>query len=436
MGTLGVRTCSLVLCVACSAEQSHDVATLNVIPDTARDASVDSVDAVAPPGEAAHDAAAHDAAGIAQSALDSSAVDSPTDSNITRDDSDAASYTIELPRLDSTSHETTSADAPNWDASIPGPGPVTCPLFATTIPTLEDECLPFCGAGGLGATLNTDAEVEALAAEQCGILLGDLTITSGVSSLKPLAHLRGITGSLELRLLGPLLDLRGLEGMTYIGERLRVDRSSQLNSLDGLENLEQVARGIIIEHNTQLTDIGALGSARFAGSLILDDNPALRSLDGLDGMETLVDVRVANHPELRDASALGKLTAARSLNLYETPLLTAVPLKNLTSLEDLTLSTGGITSLDLSNLATASSILVVHNPALTNIDLSELAILDFLEVDSNALLHDLGDLEALMTVGTMRIASNPHLSQCAVDVLAARLGCTFCSENDTSVLCD
>ncbi len=86
-------------------------------------------------------------------------------------------------------------------------------------------------------------------------------------------------------------DLSGFEMLTKIGW-LKIQNTDSLQSLHGLHHIDSIGNGIFwITNNPHLESIAALGSADFynLGSsyfteLRIQDNPRLKSLDGLEGV--------------------------------------------------------------------------------------------------------------------------------------------------------
>jgi hypothetical protein len=108
-----------------------------------------------------------------------------------------------------------------------------------------------------GGRVTSDSELQRY--RGCSEVSGDLVL-QGVSSLTPLAALRRVEGT------------------------LRIERTTRLYTLAGLEHLQSV-RALEIHHNQALITAGALGKLARADHASLSNNPRLTTTYGLlEGM--------------------------------------------------------------------------------------------------------------------------------------------------------
>lgn len=116
-----------------------------------------------------------------------------------------------------------------------------------------------------------------------------------------------------------LKNFKGLEWLTS-AENIRVTNNASLENFVGLENLAKAKR-LDVTSNPSLASMQGLGSLAqlydehtdippddpFVGYLIVRQNPALESLDGLDSLISARNIQVSHNPLLSDCSALAPL---------------------------------------------------------------------------------------------------------------------------------
>lgn len=130
-----------------------------------------------------------------------------------------------------------------------------------------------------------------------------------------LTHLRGleaqrtVSNTLKISSSPELLDLRGLGGVTEVGE-LELVGLSGLQSLRGLEGLSRLG-SLLLFDDSSLADIRALSGVRtLSGNLSLYGLPALGSLEGLENVETVSGYLQLNGLGIAHVAPLSKLTRA------------------------------------------------------------------------------------------------------------------------------
>lgn len=175
---------------------------------------------------------------------------------------------------------------------------------------------------GLSGISHVNAHVEIVDCPELPSLTGLQVRTVGgnclVSSCQQLADLRGLDlltavgGSLQIEGCPLLEDLTGL-GQLGICGLLAVQYNNGLVSFDGLGPLQQVAASsLIIRHNGQLTDIGALGFLTSVQSnLSVEYCTQLASLTGLEALNHVGgDLRLNALHALTDLNPLAQLDHA------------------------------------------------------------------------------------------------------------------------------
>jgi hypothetical protein len=199
-----------------------------------------------------------------------------------------------------------------------------------------------------------------------------LIFGSTVEDLSGLENLTGIGRSLEIRFNTRLTSLRGLEGLVSVGDSL-VDTGIRVSPLENPSNKSQhVIEGLIVTDNPALASLQGLDSLQFVGggfSLIF--NEALTSLDHLGSLNRVrgsVDV-IAN-PVLAGLTGLLQLERIEGyLEVGGNPLISSLRgLERLSIVEaDLIVwFNDGLTSLDgLQGLETVGGPLTIdRNPQL------------------------------------------------------------------------
>jgi hypothetical protein len=177
-----------------------------------------------------------------------------------------------------------------------------------------------------------------------------LTSLRGVGLLESITNRLNIGGNLGNDL---LVDLRGLEGLTTVGNNLQVQDNLRLESLRGFENLEEVNGTVNVIGNLNLLTLEPLADLSMRGFQIRD-NPEIDDLEPIATWSTErtdIDVRIRNTPRLTSLEPLAWITS-----------VDFVEIENLDRLEDLD---------GLENIATAFEVEVIGNDSLT--DMSALA---------------------------------------------------------------
>jgi hypothetical protein len=257
-----------------------------------------------------------------------------------------------------------------------------------------------------------------------------------------------------------LRDLTGLERLSGLPE-LVVTLSPELVSLNGLDATG--LRFVSLYASPALTDLSALAPVRNLDNLILYEI-GVRDLSAFAGLESSENLSVFNNPALVDASGLGALQRADTINVIGNAALEVLPsfvsfmlqpstlaIRDNPELESVELDFSnaptrrydiqgfpeqggdeyvgyelGVDVLDIRNnaqlqsvsvpagLTKAHLVLVSDNPSLTSIDLGSLTELGQLSIDDNPGLAqvDTGDLAR---VSFLQLTDNPLLSPAVFD---------------------
>lgn len=162
---------------------------------------------------------------------------------------------------------------------------------------------------------DTQAEVDNLLADfpNCTELLGYVNIAHEAGTTDPITNLNGFINitsieNLNIKETTSLTNLTGLDNLTQLIGSLFVDNNIALESVDGLESLTAIGVNnpfamISFYNNTALTDITALQNVNsgFIQYVVIADNPLLASLEGMDNMifdPAMFDFQITNNPTL------------------------------------------------------------------------------------------------------------------------------------------
>ncbi len=269
---------------------------------------------------------------------------------------------------------------------------------------------------------------------------GDLTLSNnpalvdwaGFSSLESVAGRVRLSGS------GPT-DASGFGALTAIGDGLSITGASSLTTISGFGALESCgdlemyslqrlagADGlsgtaftgeVSLTYLSALTDLALLaGTTDLAGSLVITDNRALASTDGLDALQSVgAAFTVMDNAALADLSAPALRSVAGALSLRDLDVLASLDLGALESV-------GGDVALEylerLPDLSGLRSLRSVGGLWVSQLDLlADLSGLDALEAVEGSLILERNDdlttltgLGALQAVGTdLHVDGHPAL---------------------------
>ena len=209
------------------------------------------------------------------------------------------------------------------------------------------------------------------------------------------------------------------------------DSGSGISVLTGLEFAESVDN-IYLPHNT-ISDITPLGYLMNLTSLTLSSNNRIDNLEPLRNLKNLKVLGLAGNPisnvepleklekleylhigstnNLSDITALGNLENLKTLSLTtNTKLKDISPLKDLTALTNLTLSSNEIKDISsLAKLERLDELRLIDNK-ITDIDsLSSMKSLTYLGLSSN-MIDNLGPLRNLQNLETLELGNNDIVS--------------------------
>ncbi len=137
------------------------------------------------------------------------------------------------------------------------------------------------------------------------IIHGDITISNNDSlfNLSGLNNLNTLFGNLWILGNEYLSSLEGLDALKVIyGDFLA--RENGINSFKGLNHLEKIGGSFTTSNNPHIQNFLEFASLSSAGYLIIEENPALISLAGLEGLHSIKGIGIEFNPLLTDLSGL------------------------------------------------------------------------------------------------------------------------------------
>lgn len=328
----------------------------------------------------------------------------------------------------------------------------SCAPGTEVIPDVSaDACVVVCE----DTSITTLEEMEAFAALGCVVVRGRLsidgadgaiplqppvTVDSDIDRLEGLETVRVVTSSLTIRHTA-VTSLEGLESVRSVGG-LALEGNPMLETLSGLDELESMGDVLSIRDNLRLRDVQALSRARLqdeGGGLEVVGNDALRTLDGLEGTATALELRILENPALEDIAAATLQTESRRIAI-ESNGVVDVDFPNLRSSFTLSFSANeALRSLRAPLLGGhVRTLAVSSNPLLDSLDFPSLEGALSLSISDNSALREIGGFDSLTTLGTLVVNDNPMLPRCGLAKLVevAEGGCSACTGNDEQTPCD
>ena len=244
------------------------------------------------------------------------------------------------------------------------------------------------------AAISTQAEVDTL--EGCASLSSLTIYFSTQLDLRPLYALREVLG-----------------GLSLIGE---YDSPIGVPSLEGLEGLERIGRGLILSY-LPVTSLQPLETMRMSEgmALIIEDCDNLESLAGLNLLGYFDHIRIQGNERLTSLEPLRYVAAPPSrptINISDNPKLTDVQaIAGLTEVFMLKVAALPLQTLDvLKDLRVAAySVDISANPALVDASLPSLEVVSRLYVGYNAALTTGPELTRVRGLQFLELYGNPEL---------------------------
>ena len=172
----------------------------------------------------------------------------------------------------------------------------------------------------------------------CTTWNGSITLSGNITDLSPLSNLDVITGVLQFEevVISSLSQLSGLQQVgsfflfnnnflvslegaenVLVTDAIQVIGNNNLDDLDNMPNPSGSLNNFTVANNISMDNI--FGAAVFNGNfpnltLVVDQNPVLTSLDGLQNITGLQTISIANNPFLEDCCAIFELLESGNFN--------------------------------------------------------------------------------------------------------------------------
>lgn len=248
-----------------------------------------------------------------------------------------------------------------------------------------------------------------------GVFVGSLSVdaTDTAGDLQSLGNAWCVTGNVSV-LKTSLADLSGLRSLITVAGNVSIQDNPALVSLEGLNGLRRTSQ-VALFRNASLASLAALSRLETLMSLQVYVNPALGNLSGLQRVTSLSWAEVVNNAALTSLAGLDSVTNAYSyIDVRQNPQLTKLSgLGSLASVGNLVQITDNAQLQSLEGLGKLSS------------------IGSTLRVLRNGELDDLKALAQLKSTRTFQVSDNAQLDSCNVTALATSVGadCSGCLRN-------
>ena len=263
---------------------------------------------------------------------------------------------------------------------------------------------------------------------------GNLDINSHtlLTNLSGLDALESIGGDLIIEENESITSLSGLSSLTSIGGQLDVLENDVLTSLGALTELTEIGGRFRIGHNPLLSSLDGMQNLVSTGTIEFSYVFSLQSLEGLDGLQQINgDLIITTCTGLLEIDALSSLTSVDGVvAIYYNDVLDNLDgFENLSSVTGLlNLTSNGLTSISgLSSLTSIGGELVIslNTQLLSLTGLESLtSIAGVLKIGAN---HSLTSLDGIQNINSqsitnLEIYNNQLLSACDVKSICDYLG--------------
>jgi hypothetical protein len=272
--------------------------------------------------------------------------------------------------------------------------------------------------------------------------------TSGIlaSSLRPMAGLRFIGGSLSMHQCPNLEDLSGLENIRSIkdltigwGQLRDISALHLAEKMDGLrlsgpvETLDVTGvreLGILSIDNTALSNLDAFAGLQMLGVLSLGNNPQLENTLGLNGLLRLDELYVWSNPRLSKLANFDAIIGyPNSLTISDNPMLMELPSFPGLDVPSQVASNWEYPPVEIFSVTANESLQriavplafrrmgaleIANNAQLSEVEFTGLRTVDKLDIRDNPALRQVG-LGILSEVSWLRVVRNPLLPSTAFD---------------------
>jgi hypothetical protein len=255
-------------------------------------------------------------------------------------------------------------------------------------------------------TLTTQAQVDAFNYVK---VTGQLAIGgTGITNLNGLSELKEC-GLLEIQHATNLTSIIGLANLEQVYHLIIIDGNSSLTTLTGFSSLwkigdqldlsnHNIASGLRIMNNAVLEDVGFFSSLLFVSRLNIHDNPLLKNIDGFYQYDQPQN-QIFGYIEINANESLENIDGLASFSKNVYGFISIFANNSLTNIDG------------LANVTSAGErIFINNNPSLVSVGMTHLKEVPGLDLGNNASLINLDGLSSLEKVGDLLIYNDPSLT--------------------------
>ena len=186
------------------------------------------------------------------------------------------------------------------------------------------QCLPD------GLIITTQEQISNFATDYpgCTTILGDLTISAGnFDTLEGLEQITEIEGSLNIMDTQYIYTLHGLDNLSTIGGDINIQNTT-LQSLGGLESLTTISGSVnsIISNNSELENLNGFNNLSFwGGGIYLSANNSLSELTALSNLVSMggngAGIDILNNEALTSLSGIDNVSGFEIINIQGNVML-------------------------------------------------------------------------------------------------------------------
>jgi hypothetical protein len=264
--------------------------------------------------------------------------------------------------------------------------------------------------------------VDSLYSIKC--IQGDLNFRfENVTNLSGLNNLTRIEGDLTFYQTA-FENFSGLENLQIVGGRVDIRENNSLLNLEGLNGLDSILSATLyIRNNLSLVDLNGLNNLDYTSAFLMYNNQSLQSVDGLESLNQIADfIDIYDNPNLTSLEGLIGLDTIGFIYPYG-----SIRIKNNNSLVNLS-------GLDSINYMT--KMYVLENDALESMQgfPKYAQQTDWIEISHNNSLLSLDGFEGVNYLNGLYLISNPALeninSLADVDSIGSEIVISNCNALD------
>ena len=170
--------------------------------------------------------------------------------------------------------------------------------------------------------------------------VGSLVLNGSFTGTEGLRNIRRIENTLHIANNNAWTDLSPLNlNVDYLGGNLRITRINNITTLAGLGlNFDELLGGLYLTENESLTRLDGLGFHSIHGSLVINSNPALESLLGLEATFIGENLAGSGNSELLNFTGSNIQHIGGEIRFFRNTALTSLDGLSVTSLHNIELS--------------------------------------------------------------------------------------------------